>query len=199
MGGSNCKSNLVHLTAREHYIAHLLLYKFSGSVSMVRAFVMISSRFKISGRIYEEARILKNKTMPKKEAHSCWGIKRPDASKRMRENPNMHNPEIRAKILKSIRGLKRSEEVKARMTITAARGDRNWNYKEIISKNLITGEVVILGLNATAEYFNVDRELIMMRVRDSRRVKHPEAIKRPRRKLTDWDIRYNNDKTTQEI
>ena len=27
LGGSNCKDNLVHLTPREHYIAHLLLWK----------------------------------------------------------------------------------------------------------------------------------------------------------------------------
>lgn len=160
MGGSNCKSNLVHLTAREHYIAHLLLYKFSGSVSMVRAFVMISARFKKSGRVYEEAMIERNK---------------------------LHI------------GKKRGQSFKDKMAINAARGKNNAKYKEVISTNVKTGEVIIMGLKETANYFNVGFELIRLRVRGERKKAHINSPILPRRKLTDWDIRYNNDKTTQEI
>jgi len=44
MGGSNDKTNLVKLTAREHYIAHLLLTKFTQGdcrKKMIRAFVCL--------------------------------------------------------------------------------------------------------------------------------------------------------------
>lgn len=42
LGGKNDKSNLVNLTAREHYIAHLLLFKYYKSINDKNAFIKMS-------------------------------------------------------------------------------------------------------------------------------------------------------------
>jgi hypothetical protein len=57
-GGSNDKSNLVALTARQHYIAHWLLWKTYGG-NLSRAFFMMSSvgRYqRVNSKTYDKAR-----------------------------------------------------------------------------------------------------------------------------------------------
>jgi hypothetical protein len=57
-GGSNDKSNLIALTARQHYIAHWMLWKAYGE-NMTRAFFMMSSvgRYeRVSSKTYDKAR-----------------------------------------------------------------------------------------------------------------------------------------------
>lgn len=64
-GGDNSKSNCVQLTAREHYIAHLLLAKATNNPKMIKALHrMVHSKnssqhrdYKITNRIYEYLRI----------------------------------------------------------------------------------------------------------------------------------------------
>lgn len=63
MGGSNCKSNLVYLTAKEHYIAHLLLTKMAQGKAKYKlqvAFWRMCSpkqgRHIPSNRAYEQAK-----------------------------------------------------------------------------------------------------------------------------------------------
>lgn len=59
-GGSNDKSNLTALTAREHFIAHLLLYKIQTSKrkrhQMLKACTMMSGKKIYNSRLYLEAR-----------------------------------------------------------------------------------------------------------------------------------------------
>ncbi len=58
-GGSNAKSNLIALTARQHYIAHWMLWKAYGE-NMTRAFFMMSSigRYeRVNSKTYDKARI----------------------------------------------------------------------------------------------------------------------------------------------
>ena len=61
MGGSNDKDNLVILTAREHFIAHLLLYKiYPKNLALVKAIYMMCighSIHRISNRFYERYKI----------------------------------------------------------------------------------------------------------------------------------------------
>lgn len=69
MGGSNELSNLIHLTAREHFIAHLLLAKIYGG-KLWHAAHMMSNMKKYSSRIYkrvreEHARVSKESQMGK--------------------------------------------------------------------------------------------------------------------------------------
>ena len=66
LGGSNKKENLVRLTAREHFIAHLLLVFFtegSDNKKMLKAFTMMSSisenqdRIRFTSRLYSKLKI----------------------------------------------------------------------------------------------------------------------------------------------
>lgn len=63
LGGSNKVDNLVELTAREHYVAHLLLAKIYGGKLWYAFFAMCNmdpskekSRYRTSSRLYAEAR-----------------------------------------------------------------------------------------------------------------------------------------------
>lgn len=55
MGGTNDKSNLVKLTAKEHYVAHMLLWKIYKNGSMAQAVWLISyvDNHKINSRTFE--------------------------------------------------------------------------------------------------------------------------------------------------
>jgi len=59
-GGDNTDNNLVTLTAREHFIAHKLLYIIDPNNNSRRtAYLMMSNRFNIKwGNVYEEAKKL---------------------------------------------------------------------------------------------------------------------------------------------
>lgn len=69
-GGPDCKSNLVAFTAREHYIAHLLLAKIYNDIAMYHAIVMMRNgnkrqrrQHKFNSHLYERLRLLRNKKM----------------------------------------------------------------------------------------------------------------------------------------
>lgn len=61
-GGSDYADNLVKLTAREHYVAHLLLARIYNDASMWAALMMMSSckgkkrQYRVSSRLYQHAR-----------------------------------------------------------------------------------------------------------------------------------------------
>jgi hypothetical protein len=56
LGGDDSLENLVNLTAREHFIAHLLLAKMYGG-KMVHAVYMMSTRNGYTNRVYEQIRL----------------------------------------------------------------------------------------------------------------------------------------------
>jgi DNA-directed RNA polymerase subunit RPC12/RpoP len=78
LGGTNDPSNLVDLTAREHYIAHILLAKIHGG-TLWHAVNLMGRLKKYSNRCYEKARIehskllseqnRRTKTKPKENRH----------------------------------------------------------------------------------------------------------------------------------
>ena len=59
LGGIDCEENLVLLTAREHFLAHYLLWKFTKTKQMTSAFWFVShiQKRKISSRQYEKLRL----------------------------------------------------------------------------------------------------------------------------------------------
>ena len=65
MGGSNELSNLVSLTAREHFIAHVLLANIYGNNQMASALIMMKGRKNgyFNSRLYEIGRKKKSKAM----------------------------------------------------------------------------------------------------------------------------------------
>ena len=56
MGGDNSKENMVALTAREHFLAHWLLWRIHRNSSTASAFWYMSARFTFSSRAYNEAK-----------------------------------------------------------------------------------------------------------------------------------------------
>lgn len=56
MGGTDCPTNLVELTAREHYVAHILLAKLYGG-TLWHAVNLMGRQKKYSNRMYERARL----------------------------------------------------------------------------------------------------------------------------------------------
>lgn len=120
LGGSNNKSNLVALTAREHYLCHLLLVKITEGTdrtSMLRAF----NAFKMSGsknprqltsRRYQTIKLLT-------EGLPAW-----NAGKQ-------HSPETRAKISAArkgqpspMQGKQFSDQARANMSTAASNPER---------------------------------------------------------------------------
>ena len=82
MGGSNEQSNLVELTAREHYICHLLLPKITDGENrykMIYAYTIMSGR-KIYGSrkyaFYREEYAKINSEMRSGEGNGMWGVDR---------------------------------------------------------------------------------------------------------------------------
>jgi hypothetical protein len=82
MGGSNDSSNLVELTAREHYICHLLLPKMTDGKNhykMIYAYTIMSGR-KIYGArkyaFYREEYAKINSELRSGEGNGMWGVDR---------------------------------------------------------------------------------------------------------------------------
>jgi len=130
LGGINKKENLVHLTAKEHFICHILLIKMlvgKEKAKMVYAAWQLANqenthqtRFKITGSTYERLKIHFSVTH----------------SERMKNNHHFNNPEIRERhrlsIIKrgptSIKGQKRSETTKEKLR------NKIWTEKALQSR-----------------------------------------------------------------
>lgn len=116
MGGPNEESNIVELTAREHYIAHKLLVEiYPNHKKLVYALWGMSNQltspnnergYKISSREYERARILFSESMKGREI--TWAHKISKAKKGISTGPMPQH--IREKISKSNTGKKMSRE-----------------------------------------------------------------------------------------
>lgn len=145
LGGSNDSTNLIRLTGREHYIAHLLLWKIhSHNYKLMHAFKMMCTcdnngkrlLFK-SSRFYEKAR--------KEHSEHCKNRPletRQKISKALKGRKQ--TKEFIEKRANKIRGLKRSEEQKQamsqRMLKAIACGEFEPNIKGLRSH--IKGEFV---------------------------------------------------------
>jgi hypothetical protein len=106
LGGTNSKDNLVFLTAREHFIAHWLLFKFKNGEDkskMARAWFRMcqSNDFQIRySKNYEKARIAFSSHNPFKNKKIIDLVR-----ERMLKNNPMKNPEISSKVSQKLKGL----------------------------------------------------------------------------------------------
>lgn len=184
VGGGNSKDNLVHLTYREHYIAHALLHLISpDNIPLLRAYCMMAAKFnRKSSSLYSDGMIKKNANAPKKQDHWSWGKKRPDASERMKLNNPMKNPVNKNLVSKKLTGRIISDRVRANMG--QAKGIKNNKYAPVISINIETGCILNMGMCETANYFGVDKELIRTRVNGFQ-------FQRGHRKLKEWVFTYD--------
>lgn len=122
LGGSNAADNLVVLTAREHFIAHLLLTKCTKGTdrkSMAYALwnmVNRDKRGRTSSKMYENLRIKHSKFL----SEELTGKNNPMFGK-------IHSEETRLKISEGVKGLKRSAETKRKIS-EANKGSNNSMY-----------------------------------------------------------------------
>jgi len=95
LGGSNKKTNLVLLTAREHFIAHLLLTKFTTGKDrqkMIYAFNMMCITFKKSSKLYQQQRKLFSELQSKNmrgSNNSMYNKKHNDNTKKKMSNSKL--------------------------------------------------------------------------------------------------------------
>lgn len=86
-GGANTPENLVWLTAREHFLAHWLLFRMYRTPAMARAFrLMVNDQMRRRGRDYAAAREAMALDMRGDKNVS----RRPDVRRKLRENA--HSP-----------------------------------------------------------------------------------------------------------
>ena len=121
MDGGDDKENLTELTAREHYIAHWLLYKIHKSQKMACAWSAMTmdrdgSRG-LTSRQFERARKMANENM-KGENHPLYGTKL--SEERKKSIGDFHrgkkmSDETRAKMSKSKTGNKASDETRKKI------------------------------------------------------------------------------------
>jgi hypothetical protein len=127
LGGSNAKSNIVSLTGREHFVAHMLLAKIHGK-GLWQAAIMMKNKSKVqtgrnvNGRLYEIARrewAIYASTQ-KRPIHVCDAI-------RQARTGSKASDEAKAKMSASRKGKPRSgdpskwkhtDEAKAKMRAT---------------------------------------------------------------------------------
>jgi hypothetical protein len=113
MGGSNDSDNLVKLTAREHFIAHVLLTKFTESTYKAKMITALwrfcvggnKNQKLVSSRYYEKLKIQISEVM--KEQHT--GEKNPFYGK-------THTAEVRKKISEGQTGRKLSQETRQKLS-----------------------------------------------------------------------------------
>lgn len=122
-GGSNDKSNLIALTARQHYIAHWMLWKAYGE-NMTRAFFMMSS----VGR-YER---VNSKTYDKARKEYSEQVKLQMANK---PNVPAFTEEHRQKLSLAKRGKKLSEETKEKLRLSRLGSKASEETKRKISES----------------------------------------------------------------
>lgn len=112
-------SRVVILTAREHYIAHVLLEKICikryglsdwKTIKMNKAHILMSGDKYRNGRYYNsrlyESAILRTRTFYRGVNHFNYGKKRPDASIRLKSiDSHLKNPEVLKKRIESLKKL----------------------------------------------------------------------------------------------
>lgn len=133
LGGSNDADNLVLLTAREHLIAHLLLWKIYGGKLFYAIWRMTNSQqsqhYKINSRLYEQLKIQQHKNN-KRSGKDHWNYGKQhtlEAKAKMRE----------AKIGKTgpRKGCKLSEETKQKLRDANTGKKLSKETKQKISKH----------------------------------------------------------------
>jgi len=122
LGGSDEDENLIILTAREHYIAHLMLWKVYGK-QMTQAFYMMCGftkyKNKLTSKQYEQ--------LKKEMKHTEETKKKIGKANKGRKIKIKQSVETRRKRAESNRGQKRSDETRKKMSITQ-KGKNNANY-----------------------------------------------------------------------
>jgi hypothetical protein len=125
MGGLDDNSNIVLLTAREHYLAHYLLWKIYNNKEMSNAFLLMNNRNKktiLNSKMYEILKKEHSKNI------STVFSKANKINKIGNKNflGKKHSDETKIKLSEKALGRKHSDETKQKMSETR-KGHRPWN------------------------------------------------------------------------
>ena len=125
-GGDDSKENLVRLSAREHYVAHLLLAKIYDDYKMYSALVYMQSRrhkkrkFKFNSRLYEK---LREEYAKKISNDNHWTHRHPEKVRRGFKYSESHNKKLseigktKTGKLNNFYGKHHSEEARRKMSL----------------------------------------------------------------------------------
>lgn len=176
LNGNNTQYNLVYLTVREHYIAHLLLWKITllkfGEESdqhkkMQHAFRMMcifskkhSRRFKFNSRLYEKYKKKAYKTTYTDEFRLKCSL-----AKRGEKNPNYHkfgkdNPNYGSK--RTLEQRKRMSEKQKEIAkrLGPKRGENSPSFGRICLRNIKTNKTIIVKPADVQKYLDTNNWLI---------------------------------------
>lgn len=132
------KDNLIVLSSRQHFIAHLILWKALGG-PMAKAFLLTSEFGSLSSRQYEQLM----KDVSKRNSENSKGEKNSNYGKHWSE-------EIRLKISNSNKGRTHTEEEKKNLSKKSKEMWSNPEFKESAKKRL-QGNKNALGMKQTEE------------------------------------------------
>lgn len=142
LGGSNDQTNLVKLTAKEHFICHLLLVKMTtgkdqqkmwhAAWNMLNRKRLYQDRYKVTSRIYEFIR-----------KNNAKALSQANTGKPSKLKGRVITPEWREKLRQANLGKKRSAESVAKQSSTMKGRVRTMEEREAISKGLKGREFTI--------------------------------------------------------
>jgi hypothetical protein len=167
LGGTDDSSNIVELTGREHFIAHVLLAKIHGGKLWMPVIRMKNRRGLdnyINSRLYEQARLAWAKWSSENQRgpnHWAYGKQSPTKGAKFPERSGKNHPNYgkpmaentKKALLLSNLGSKRTEETKKKMG-EWQRGENNNMYGKKISKehkDMLLAKAAEWFKNATPE------------------------------------------------
>lgn len=170
-GGDDSLSNLVRLTAREHFVAHWLLYRIYKTPAAARAFkLMANDQHKRRGRDYAQARELMSASMLGDKNVS----KRPEVRKKLKENfysafAGKKRPD-HSLLLKS-KGLIKGEKNPFFGLGDRQRGEKNHMARKVVGLHVFYGLACWPTATSAAESLGVSLQAIAQAVRRKARSK----------------------------
>jgi hypothetical protein len=156
-GGSNTKDNIIFITAKEHFICHLLLVKIQTQPE--RKMKMIYALYRMCGVCHEDRKVMSSRwfeNVRKMMSEKCSGKNHPQYGTVHPRKDIPRTAEVREKIRLSNTGKKygpQSEQCRMKKRM-----------RQHVS-NIIIEDQVFLSLSHAAEILNINRDTLRYRLK----------------------------------
>lgn len=131
MGGSNLPENLVKLTAREHFIAHWLLWRIHRNSQMARAFFLMAASVKSS----KNAQIKQFSSIAYAEAKKAKSLAISELNRKIKRN-QVVSSETRKKLSDKLKGRCFTEQHKEKIKNSLLNKPKTESHRNSLSKSL---------------------------------------------------------------